>query len=185
MFKVAAWVNICLADKVLETQASHSFFFLSICRNNNFIKVDVNSWIRLLAIFHTRQTHPALSLKLEKANRLIYQSLTWQDACDSVQGSITSALSLPDIRCMILLSWIPAGLSCQEAWQIVCLGKAFATTTNSLSVCICVCLSLLVTAGVGVYPQQEHIQPMLPAWVYNDSLVPGKHLHMNTASITL
>ncbi|XP_041797462.1 synergin gamma isoform X5 [Chelmon rostratus] len=27
-------------------------------------------------------------------------------------------------------------------------------------------------AGVGVYPQQEHIQPMLPAWVYNDSLVP-------------
>uniref|UniRef100_A0A671TJC0 Synergin gamma n=1 Tax=Sparus aurata TaxID=8175 RepID=A0A671TJC0_SPAAU len=27
-------------------------------------------------------------------------------------------------------------------------------------------------AGVGVYPQQEHIQPMVPAWVYNDSLVP-------------
>ncbi|XP_047191502.1 synergin gamma isoform X10 [Scophthalmus maximus] len=26
--------------------------------------------------------------------------------------------------------------------------------------------------GVGVYPQQEHIQPMLPAWAYNDSLVP-------------
>uniref|UniRef100_A0A665T4J2 EH domain-containing protein n=1 Tax=Echeneis naucrates TaxID=173247 RepID=A0A665T4J2_ECHNA len=26
--------------------------------------------------------------------------------------------------------------------------------------------------SVGVYPQQEHIQPMLPAWVYNDSLVP-------------
>ncbi|XP_053278380.1 synergin gamma isoform X3 [Pleuronectes platessa] len=28
------------------------------------------------------------------------------------------------------------------------------------------------SAGVGVYPQQEHIQPMLPAWAYNDSLVP-------------
>uniref|UniRef100_A0A671TKZ2 Synergin gamma n=1 Tax=Sparus aurata TaxID=8175 RepID=A0A671TKZ2_SPAAU len=27
-------------------------------------------------------------------------------------------------------------------------------------------------SGVGVYPQQEHIQPMVPAWVYNDSLVP-------------
>ncbi|XP_036978457.1 synergin gamma isoform X6 [Acanthopagrus latus] len=27
-------------------------------------------------------------------------------------------------------------------------------------------------AGVGVYPQQEHIQPMVPAWVYNDSLIP-------------
>ncbi|XP_028319803.1 synergin gamma isoform X8 [Gouania willdenowi] len=26
--------------------------------------------------------------------------------------------------------------------------------------------------GVAVYPQQEHIQPMLPAWIYNDSLVP-------------
>nr|XP_033952719.1 synergin gamma isoform X2 [Pseudochaenichthys georgianus] len=26
--------------------------------------------------------------------------------------------------------------------------------------------------GVAVYPQQEHIQPMLPAWVYNDSLIP-------------
>ncbi|KAM6933844.1 synergin gamma isoform 3-T3 [Xenentodon cancila] len=28
------------------------------------------------------------------------------------------------------------------------------------------------SAGAGVYPQQEHIQSMLPAWVYNDSLVP-------------
>ncbi|XP_067451194.1 synergin gamma isoform X2 [Thunnus thynnus] len=28
------------------------------------------------------------------------------------------------------------------------------------------------SAGVGVYPQQEHIQPMMPTWVYNDSLVP-------------
>ncbi|XP_013879553.1 synergin gamma isoform X7 [Austrofundulus limnaeus] len=26
--------------------------------------------------------------------------------------------------------------------------------------------------GVGVYPQQEHIQSMLPSWIYNDSLVP-------------
>ncbi|XP_047449591.1 synergin gamma isoform X3 [Mugil cephalus] len=28
------------------------------------------------------------------------------------------------------------------------------------------------SAGVGVYPQQEHIQSMLPAWIYNDTLVP-------------
>ncbi|XP_047246654.1 synergin gamma isoform X3 [Girardinichthys multiradiatus] len=28
------------------------------------------------------------------------------------------------------------------------------------------------SAGVAVYPQQEHIQSILPAWVYNDSLVP-------------
>ncbi|KAM3842791.1 synergin gamma-like, partial [Diretmus argenteus] len=28
------------------------------------------------------------------------------------------------------------------------------------------------SAGVGVYPQQEHIQPMLPGWLYNDSLIP-------------
>ncbi|TDH14619.1 hypothetical protein EPR50_G00022340 [Perca flavescens] len=27
-------------------------------------------------------------------------------------------------------------------------------------------------SGVAVYPQQEHIQPMLPAWVYNDSHIP-------------
>ncbi|KAG9351603.1 hypothetical protein JZ751_022854 [Albula glossodonta] len=26
--------------------------------------------------------------------------------------------------------------------------------------------------GVGVFPQQEHIQPMAPSWLYNDSLVP-------------
>uniref|UniRef100_A0A8D3DAM6 Synergin, gamma n=1 Tax=Scophthalmus maximus TaxID=52904 RepID=A0A8D3DAM6_SCOMX len=32
--------------------------------------------------------------------------------------------------------------------------------------------SVVDTTGVGVYPQQEHIQPMLPAWAYNDSLVP-------------
>uniref|UniRef100_A0A7N6B4Y4 EH domain-containing protein n=1 Tax=Anabas testudineus TaxID=64144 RepID=A0A7N6B4Y4_ANATE len=30
----------------------------------------------------------------------------------------------------------------------------------------------ICASGVGVYPQQEHIQPILPAWVYNDSLVP-------------
>lgn len=40
-----------------------------------------------------------------------------------------------------------------------------------------------VTAGVGGYPQQEHIQPMLPAWVYNDSLVPGKHFHKMVSSL--
>ncbi|XP_036392042.1 synergin gamma isoform X2 [Megalops cyprinoides] len=28
------------------------------------------------------------------------------------------------------------------------------------------------SSGVGVFPQQEHIQPMMPAWLYNDSLVP-------------
>ncbi|KAJ3590231.1 hypothetical protein NHX12_008185 [Muraenolepis orangiensis] len=27
-------------------------------------------------------------------------------------------------------------------------------------------------AGVGVYPQQEHIQPVVPGWLYNDSLIP-------------
>ncbi|RVE65041.1 hypothetical protein OJAV_G00131610 [Oryzias javanicus] len=27
-------------------------------------------------------------------------------------------------------------------------------------------------SGIGVYPQQEHIQSILPAWVYNDSLLP-------------
>ncbi|XP_028855450.1 synergin gamma isoform X3 [Denticeps clupeoides] len=27
-------------------------------------------------------------------------------------------------------------------------------------------------AGVAVFPQQDHIQPMVPAWLYNDSLVP-------------
>ncbi|KAM9442477.1 synergin gamma isoform 11-T12 [Salvelinus alpinus] len=26
--------------------------------------------------------------------------------------------------------------------------------------------------GVGGYPQQEHIQPMVPGWLYNDSLIP-------------
>ncbi|XP_055736266.1 synergin gamma-like isoform X5 [Salvelinus fontinalis] len=28
------------------------------------------------------------------------------------------------------------------------------------------------SAGVGGYPQQEHIQPMVPGWLYNDSLIP-------------
>ncbi|CAG08962.1 unnamed protein product, partial [Tetraodon nigroviridis] len=27
-------------------------------------------------------------------------------------------------------------------------------------------------SGVGVYPQTEHIQPLLPGWLFNDSLVP-------------
>ncbi|XP_062408101.1 synergin gamma isoform X4 [Sardina pilchardus] len=27
-------------------------------------------------------------------------------------------------------------------------------------------------AGGGVYPQQEHLQPMVPSWLYNDSLIP-------------
>uniref|UniRef100_A0A8C7ZAV4 Synergin, gamma n=1 Tax=Oryzias sinensis TaxID=183150 RepID=A0A8C7ZAV4_9TELE len=37
---------------------------------------------------------------------------------------------------------------------------------TSCVVCFC------VLAGVGVYPQQEHIQSILPAWLYNDSLLP-------------
>uniref|UniRef100_A0A665T4L6 EH domain-containing protein n=1 Tax=Echeneis naucrates TaxID=173247 RepID=A0A665T4L6_ECHNA len=91
-----------------------------------------------------------------------------------------------------------AGLSCQETWKIRGVDKAFAATTKCVCVCVCarVCVCMFVcvcvcaraclrarvracvrvrvlaTAGVGVYPQQEHIQPMLPAWVYNDSLVP-------------
>ncbi|XP_031429518.1 synergin gamma isoform X4 [Clupea harengus] len=28
------------------------------------------------------------------------------------------------------------------------------------------------SAGVGGYPQQEHLQPMVPTWLYNDSLIP-------------
>ncbi|XP_006641143.2 synergin gamma isoform X9 [Lepisosteus oculatus] len=37
--------------------------------------------------------------------------------------------------------------------------------------------------GVGVYPQQEHIQPMMPAWLYNDSLVPD--LYKKVLEITM
>lgn len=107
----------------------------------------------------------------------------WQGVCDSVQGSVTSAPSLPDIRCIILSSSIWAGLSCQETWQIVSLDKTFASTANCVSVCVCICVLVLLTAGVGVYPQQEHIQTMLPAWVYNDSLVPGKRLLSKTSSL--
>ncbi|CAL8352875.1 unnamed protein product [Lota lota] len=48
---------------------------------------------------------------------------------------------------------------------------------NSLCVCVCVCVPVcvsvcVVTAGVGGYPQQEHIQPVVPGWLYNDSLIP-------------
>ncbi|KAK5620569.1 hypothetical protein CRENBAI_022115 [Crenichthys baileyi] len=50
------------------------------------------------------------------------------------------------------------------------LDETFVVKTNQLSLGLCVCL--LVTAGVAVFPQQEHIQSILPAWVYNDSLVP-------------
>ncbi|XP_015223078.2 synergin gamma isoform X2 [Lepisosteus oculatus] len=38
-------------------------------------------------------------------------------------------------------------------------------------------------SGVGVYPQQEHIQPMMPAWLYNDSLVPD--LYKKVLEITM
>ena len=30
---------------------------------------------------------------------------------------------------------------------------------------------------VGGYPQQEHLQPMVPTWLYNDSLIPGNSPH--------
>lgn len=150
--------------------------------------------LRFYVLFLTRQCPFSLlqgeKQYLDMAHRVIYRCLMWQDACDLVQGSVIFTPSLPDIRCMIFVfssSFIQAGLSCQEVWQIVCLDKAFTLTTN----CVCVsvylhvcCVCPLATAGVGVYPQQEHIQPMLPAWVYNDSLVPGTFIHRNVSLLT-
>ncbi|KAG7484795.1 hypothetical protein MATL_G00054110 [Megalops atlanticus] len=38
--------------------------------------------------------------------------------------------------------------------------------------------------GVGVFPQQEHIQPLAPAWLYNDSLVPELYKKVLEYSMT-
>ncbi|XP_029372688.1 synergin gamma isoform X7 [Echeneis naucrates] len=65
-----------------------------------------------------------------------------------IQSSFPSSQSLPQS--------LPASVSIPPASQ------HSAVNTSSQS----------TFQGVGVYPQQEHIQPMLPAWVYNDSLVP-------------
>uniref|UniRef100_A0A3Q3SN54 Synergin, gamma n=1 Tax=Mastacembelus armatus TaxID=205130 RepID=A0A3Q3SN54_9TELE len=65
-----------------------------------------------------------------------------------VQPSFPSSVSFPQS--------LPASVSIPTATQ------HSAANTSSQS----------TFQGVGVYPQQEHIQPMLPAWVYNDSLVP-------------
>lgn len=32
-------------------------------------------------------------------------------------------------------------------------------------------------AGVGVFPSQDPVQPRMPPWIYNESLVPGKTKH--------
>uniref|UniRef100_A0AAQ6IPJ9 EH domain-containing protein n=1 Tax=Anabas testudineus TaxID=64144 RepID=A0AAQ6IPJ9_ANATE len=66
-----------------------------------------------------------------------------------VQASFPSSQPLPQS--------LPASVSIPTATQ------HSAVNTSSQST---------LQAGVGVYPQQEHIQPILPAWVYNDSLVP-------------
>lgn len=115
-------------------------------------------------------------LKIWIQLRLIYGCLTWQDACDSVQGALHPHQASQASSVQFLSTLIRAGLSCQEVWQIWCPDKASYISPNLVCMSCC-CVS--VTSGVGVYPQQEHIQPMLPAWVYNDSLIPGKHFCMN------
>ncbi|XP_036380019.1 synergin gamma-like isoform X2 [Megalops cyprinoides] len=44
--------------------------------------------------------------------------------------------------------------------------------------------SLPKNPGVGVFPQQEHIQPIAPAWLYNDSLVPELYKKVLEYSMT-
>lgn len=33
---------------------------------------------------------------------------------------------------------------------------------------------VLYLLGVGVFPSQDPVQPRMPPWIYNESLVPGK-----------
>ncbi|XP_058489256.1 synergin gamma isoform X6 [Solea solea] len=67
---------------------------------------------------------------------------------DQIQPSLPSSQSLPQS--------LPTCVSIPTASQ----HSAVNTSSHS------------AFQGVGVYPQQEHIQPMLPSWLYNDSLIP-------------
>ncbi|KAM8854252.1 synergin gamma isoform 5-T5 [Synchiropus picturatus] len=59
----------------------------------------------------------------------------------------------------------PPSSSSSSALQSIPSSVSIATAVNTST-------QSAFQAGVGVYPQQEHIQPMLPPWVYNDNLVP-------------
>ncbi|XP_032361724.1 synergin gamma isoform X5 [Etheostoma spectabile] len=71
-----------------------------------------------------------------------------QASSPSLKGGLSSSSPLPQS--------LPASVSVPTVTQ----HSAVNTSTHS------------TFQGVGVYPQQEHIQPMLPAWVYNDSHIP-------------
>jgi hypothetical protein len=36
------------------------------------------------------------------------------------------------------------------------------------------CINAPYLLGVGVFPSQDAVQPRMPPWIYNESLVPGK-----------
>nr|XP_057935147.1 synergin gamma isoform X3 [Doryrhamphus excisus] len=72
-----------------------------------------------------------------------------EEFSDFVQGPVNSTPFQP--------STLPSFVSLPTATQ------PSAVNTSSQSA---------FQAGVGVYPQQEHIQSMLPSWLYNDSLIP-------------
>lgn len=79
-------------------------------------------------------------LKIWIQLRLIYGCVTWQDACDSVQGVLHPHQASQASSIQFLSTLIRAGLSCQEVWQIWCPDKASYISTNSVCMSCCVCL---------------------------------------------
>ncbi|XP_076590581.1 synergin gamma isoform X3 [Chaetodon auriga] len=88
------------------------------------------------------------------------------DFSDFVQGPVNAfpvQPSSPSLRAGLPSSSSSLPQSLPASVSIPTVTQHSAVNTSSQST---------FQAGVGVYPQQEHIQPMLPAWLYNDSLVP-------------
>ncbi|XP_070825945.1 synergin gamma isoform X3 [Chaetodon trifascialis] len=88
------------------------------------------------------------------------------DFSDFVQGPVNAfpvQPSSPSLRAGLPSSSSSLPQSLPASVSIPTVTQHSAVNTSSQST---------FQAGVGVYPQQEHIQPMLPAWLYNDSLIP-------------
>ncbi|XP_060902876.1 synergin gamma isoform X4 [Labrus mixtus] len=90
---------------------------------------------------------------------------------DFVQGPVNA---VPSSQAQVLPSSpsLRAGLSSSSSSLPQSLPASVSIPTVTQHSAVNTSSQSTFQAGVGVYPQQEHIQPMLPTWLYNDSLIP-------------
>lgn len=88
--------------------------------------------------------------------------------------------------------------SCLETRSFHCIGDFFLVSSTSTLLIkkgdsvefphllhgpLCMLNSVSYLLGVGVFPSQDPVQPRMPPWIYNETLVPGKKAALSRITI--